>query len=70
MRKVVNKSFISGAVYQHSLELKISGPESKNPGTEYIAGELKVATDNAITNIVSIHFTYVTATTSGGDTMI
>ena len=61
MRKVINKSFISGAVYQHSLELKTSGPESKNPGTEFITGNLEVATDNAGINIVPVHFTYVTA---------
>lgn len=67
-KKLINTAHVEGFIYESSLELKKSGPNSKNPGTEYIAGELKVATDNAITNIVSIHFTYVTATTSGGKT--
>ena len=67
-KKIINTAKVEGYVYESSLELKKSGPNSKNPGTEYIAGELKVATDDAITNIISVHFTYVTATTSGGKT--
>lgn len=62
MRKMINRTFISGPVYQHSLELKVSGPESKNPGTEFITGNLEIATDNAGVNIVPVHFTYTTAT--------
>jgi hypothetical protein len=59
---MINRTFISGPVYQHSLELKVSGPESKNPGTEFITGNLEIATDNAGVNIVPVHFTYTTAT--------
>ena len=61
-KKMINSSHIEGIVYQHSLELKVSGPESKNPGTEFISGNLEIATDNACVNIVPVHFTYVTAT--------
>lgn len=61
-KKIFNMSHIEGPVYQHSLELKVSGPESKNPGTEFISGNLEVATDNAGINIVPVHFTYTTAT--------
>lgn len=61
-KRMNNASHIEGAVYQHSLELKVSGPDSKNPGTEFIAGSLEIATDNAGINIVPVHFTYVTAT--------
>lgn len=66
MKTCVNKSHIEGYVYEHSLELKVSGEQSKNPGTQFISGELKVATDNAMLNVVSVHFTYVTAVTSKG----
>lgn len=66
MRKVVNKSHIEGLLYQHSLELKTSGPNSKNPGTQFISGNIEIATDDAVLNIVPVHFTYVTATTSTG----
>ena len=65
-KNFINKAKIEGYLYQHSLELKTSGPNSKNPGTEFITGTIEIATDNAILNIVPIHFTYVTATTSTG----
>lgn len=68
MKNCLNKTHIEGLVYEHDLELKVSGPNSKKPNTEFIAGTLKIATDNAITNIVPVHFTYVTATTSKGGT--
>ena len=66
MMKVRNKTKIEGRLYQHSLELKKSGPNSKNPGTEFISGNVEIATDNDITNIVTVHYTYVTASTSTG----
>ena len=64
MRNVINRTHISGFIYEHDLEVKVSGPQSKNPGTEFISGTLSVATDNDCINIVPVHFTYVTATTS------
>ena len=66
MKTMINKSHIEGIVYEHNLELKVTGPNSKNPGTEFITGTLSVATDNACTNVVPVHFTYVTATTARG----
>lgn len=68
MRAVVNKSHIEGYIYEHTLESKVSGPNSKNPGTEFISGNLSVATDEAILNIVTVHFSYVTPTTKNGST--
>ena len=56
MKAVVNKSHIEGYIYEHTLESKVSGPNSKNPGTEFISGNLSVATDEAILNIVTVHF--------------
>ena len=55
-----NVTHIEGLLYQHSLSLKVSGENSKNPGTQFINGTIDVATDDALTNIVSVHFTYVT----------
>ena len=66
MRKVVNRTHVEGYLYQHTLELKESGPNSKNPGTKFISGNIEVATDDAMVNIVPVHFTYVTATTASG----
>ena len=64
--KMINQTHIEGALYQHDLTIKVSGENSKNPGTEFISGTIEIATDNAGINIVPVHFTYVTATTSKG----
>ena len=66
MKKMKNVTHVEGYLYQHSLTLKTSGENSKNPGTQYINGTIDIATDDKLTNIVSIHFTYVTATTAKG----
>lgn len=66
MRNVINKSHIEGILYEHALELKVSGPNSKNPNTPFITGTISIATDNAGVNVVPVHFTYVTATTARG----
>lgn len=66
MRKTINKAKIAGRVYEHNLEVKVTGPTSKTPGTEYIRGDLNVATDEDCLNVVSVHFSYVTATTKKG----
>ena len=66
MKKIINKIELAGKLYEHSLEKKVSGPTSKNPGTEYITGTISVATDEKALNIVQVHYTYVTATTKSG----
>ena len=49
-------------------KIQYEGKESKNPGTEFINGILNVATDDKGMNVVPVHFSYVTATTSKGGT--
>lgn len=66
MKAMINRAHIEGLLYSHSLELKITGDKSKNPGTQFISGTIDIATDDACLNIVSVHFTYVTATTAKG----
>lgn len=66
MKAVINRSHIEGILYEHALELKVTGENSKNPGTPFITGTISVATDNAGINVVPVHFTYVTATTAKG----
>ena len=66
--KIQNTTHVEGYIYDHKLEARVSGENSKNPGTQFIMGTLDVATDNAITNIVTVHFTYVTPTTAKGNT--
>lgn len=64
--RLINSTRIEGILYQHNLELKVSGPNSKKPGTEFISGTIDVATNDKKTNIVPVHFTYVTAVTANG----
>ena len=66
MKSMINRTHIEGLLYEHALELRTSGPNSKNPGTEFIMGTVSIATDDAQINIVPVHFTYVTATTAKG----
>lgn len=66
MKKMVNEVHCEGYLYEHDLALKVSGPTSKKPGTEFISGTISIATDEACTNIVEFHYTYVTAVTSTG----
>lgn len=65
-KNFINQSHIEGYVYEHKLELKVSGATSKNPGTEFISGTVSIATDNAMLNVIPVHFTYVTAVTAKG----
>ena len=64
--KLLNSTRIEGILYQHNLEFKISGPNAKKPGTEYITGTIDIATNDAMTNIVPVHFTYETAVRANG----
>lgn len=65
-KTMINTTHIEGVLYEHDLTLKESGENSKNPGTKFISGTISIATDDAMTNIVPVHFTYVTATFSSG----
>lgn len=66
MRRMKNNVRIEGYVYDHDLEERVTGENSKNPGTEYISGTLSIATDEEMMNIVQVHYTYVTPVTKSG----
>lgn len=66
MKNMINKTHIEGYIYEHDLKIKVTGENSKAPGTTFITGTVSVATDDACVNIVPVHFTYVTAVTSSG----
>lgn len=73
MRSNENKEKIEGYLYglddgngRDALTKRESGANSKNPGTEYIAGTILVAADEAGFNIIPVHFTYVTKNYSNG----
>ena len=68
MRKAINTERIEGRVYQHNLIIKtVQNQTSANYGKEFISGNLEVAVDEAGLNVIPVHFTYVTETTSSGN---
>ena len=42
--------------------MKVTGEKSKNPGVQFINGTIDIATNDEMTNIVTVHFSYVTPT--------
>lgn len=66
MMKLINTVHLEGYLYEHALEEKVTGDNSKNPGTKYIAGTVSIATDEDMLNIVQVKYTYVTQMTSKG----
>ena len=68
MKKMTNETHIEGRIYEHDLALKVSGPNSKTPGTQFIGGSISIATDEECLNVVQVYFTYVVATTKSGAT--
>lgn len=64
--RMKNETHIEGYVYTHNLEEKVSGQNAKTPGVEFISGNLSIATDEDLLNVVQVHFTYVTAVTKAG----
>lgn len=68
MRKNENSMNIEGKIYQFNLEEKVTGENSKVPGTHYIAGTIDVATNKELDNIIQVHYSYVAPTYSSGKT--
>ena len=68
MRENVNKMNIEGKIYQFDLTEKVTGENSKNPGTPFISGTVDVAIDSTQENQVQVHYTYVTPTYASGKT--
>ena len=71
--KFINTEKIEGYVYStgssfNELQERVTGENSKNPGTKYIAGDLDIAVDEAGLNVVTVHYRYVAPTTSKGST--
>ena len=68
-----NTEKIEGYVYStgsnfNQLSERVTGENSKNPGTKYIAGDLDIAVDDTGLNVITIHYTYVTETYKSGRT--
>jgi hypothetical protein len=67
-QKNENTMNIEGKIYQIVLVEKVTGENSKQPGTHYISGMIDVATDASLENIVQVHYTYVTPVYNSGKT--
>lgn len=52
MKKMVNKSHIEGLLYECTLEERVAGENTTNPGAKYISGKISVQVDED--NIISI----------------
>ena len=68
-----NSEKIEGYVFStgtgfNQLSERVSGENSKNPGTKYIAGDLDIAVDEEGLNVITVHFRYQAETTSSGKT--
>ncbi len=64
-----NSERIEGRIYQHDLQIKtVQNENSNNYGKEFISGDLEVAVDEALLNVIPVHFTYITETTAKGQT--
>lgn len=66
MKKISNKVILSGYLYDHDLQEKVTGPASKNPGSPFITGTISIATDDNLVNIVDVHYSFVSPTNSKG----
>ena len=71
--KFINTEKIEGYVYStgsnfNQLSERVTGANSKNPGTKYIAGDLDIAVDEAGLNVITIHYTYVASNSQANNT--
>lgn len=67
----INSEEIEGYVYStgsgfNELAERVTGENSKKPGTKYISGDLDIAIDESGINIITVHYSYVTETFSSG----
>ena len=67
MKKCINKVILAGYLYEHNLAVKtVKDQTSANFGKEFINGTVSIAVDEEGLNVIPVHYTYVTATTSKG----
>ena len=69
--RFINTEKIEGYVYStgsnfNQLSERVTGENSKHPGTKYIAGDLDIAVDESGLNVVTVHYAYVTETYKSG----
>ena len=55
---ITGKIFNLGSGFRE-LQVKVSGPNSKHPGTRFIQGEMNIAVDKDCNNIIPVNYQYV-----------
>lgn len=60
MKQFINNCHVEGYIFSHNLQARVTGEQSKNPGTPFIQGSVNVVTDADGMNVVPVFFTYVT----------
>lgn len=56
----INQVKLDGYLFDHTLTHRTTGPNSKNPGQDFINGTISIATDDSGTNVTQVVFSYVT----------
>lgn len=59
MKKMNNRTIVEGYLYDNSLVERTYSETAKRPGAKYIMGTVDIATDDAMTNVISVHFSFV-----------
>lgn len=68
MKKMTNEVFIQGYLYNHTLKMqKVKDTKSKNFGKPFIRGDIMIAVDEEMTNVISIRYNFETQTIGKGE---
>lgn len=59
MKKMINRTIVEGYLYDNSLVERTYSENAKRPGAKYIMGTVDIATDDACTNVIPVHFSFV-----------
>lgn len=65
--KFINQVIVEGYIFNHTLTHRTTGANSKNPGQDFINGNIDIATDPEGLNVVTVTFSYVTPTYKSGN---
>lgn len=66
-KTMINQVVLEGRIFSHSIEEReVQNKDSQNYGTPFLSGTVDVAVDEEGLNVVSVHFSYVTEKTKGG----
>lgn len=64
----LNQVSVEGYLYSYDIKKKVSGNNSKHPGTVFYNGYVNIATDEKCLNVIHVHFSYVVEKFKNGQT--